>query len=164
VKEDAAHIRELIMNTPADSELLTMVSSMIKECGVEKVILRSSTNAEDIPGFTGAGLYKSVSLAVASMDTCSLEQAIKTVWSSVWLPMAFIERYRFGIATQPVAMGILVQPYYDRDSLLANGVAVTSNPLNSRQYAIFMTTFPGGDLRATDSISHMQPGTFHSCD
>lgn len=43
----------------------------------------SSTNAEDLEGFNGAGLYESIKV----MDTSNkddISKAIKAVWASTW--------------------------------------------------------------------------------
>src|SRR5262249_1465373 len=60
------------------------------------VRLRSSTNAEDLPGFNGAGLYRSARVDPAKVD--EVEKGLKQVWASVWLWGAFEERnyYRIG--------------------------------------------------------------------
>lgn len=42
----------------------------------KQVILRSSTNAEDLSGFNGAGLYDSVSLAVRLMPPCLMVRVV----------------------------------------------------------------------------------------
>jgi hypothetical protein len=153
-----ASIRSGIHGAPIDKELLKATMDMIKSNGVDKIILRSSTNAEDIYGFSGAGLYTSVPLSVAEIDDQKLEHAMKTVWASVWLPRAYLERVRFRIDSVKVAMSILVQPYYDSHSIAANGVAITANPLQRPKYGVFVTTFAGGEHRATDGVTEIQPG------
>jgi phosphoenolpyruvate synthase/pyruvate phosphate dikinase len=134
--------------------------SMIHACGADEVILRSSTNAEDISGFTGAGLYESVHVKVAGLDDAQLSTAIKTVWASVWLPRAFLERLNFGIDNDKVAMCVLVQPFYRNETIAANGVAITVNPLSAAKYGVFVTAFAGGDHRATDSVTGVHAGSF----
>jgi hypothetical protein len=52
--------------------------------------LRSSTNAEDLAGFNGAGLYRSVRVDPA--DPKDVERGLKQVWASVWSYGAFEER------------------------------------------------------------------------
>jgi len=44
--------------------------------GVSKIILRSSTNCEDLEGFNGAGLYTSVSVS----DEKQIGMALAEVW------------------------------------------------------------------------------------
>eukprot|EP01122_Echinamoeba_exundans_P000293 TRINITY_DN10262_c0_g1_i1.p1 TRINITY_DN10262_c0_g1~~TRINITY_DN10262_c0_g1_i1.p1 ORF type:complete len:649 (+),score=76.23 TRINITY_DN10262_c0_g1_i1:178-2124(+) len=150
-------IRHLIMEAKVCDDLVSAVENMIRESGVGEIILRSSTNAEDIQGFNAAGLYHSEVLKVSTMTSAALETAIKTVWASIWLPRGFLERLYFGLDSTQVGMCILVQPYFNNDSIGANGVAVTSNPIDKSKYGVYVTTFGGGFQRATDSISGVQP-------
>ncbi len=70
--------------------------------GDPKVRLRSSTNAEDLPDFSGAGLYVSHS-ATASGDK-SASVRIREVWASVWRWRAFEERRRLAISYMPLPL------------------------------------------------------------
>lgn len=136
-----------------DSHLISEVIELIKSLGLKRIILRSSTNAEDLHGFNAAGLYESVALSVDPLVPAELENAIRTVWASIWSPRAVMERYIFGIPLDKVAMCILVQPHFSDEMLLCNGVAVTVNPFERAKFGIYVTAFPGGSHRATDSIS-----------
>jgi len=93
-----------------------------------KMRFRSSTNAEDLGSFSGAGLYDSKS---GSWDTDGddISDAIKTVWASVWNPRAWEEREYWGISHTDVGMAMLVNPTYDDEQ--ANGVAITANIFDS---------------------------------
>lgn len=91
---------------------------------------RSSTNAEDLPGFSGAGLYRSVRVVDPTQEA-EVEQALKQVWASVWLYGAYEERQYFRLAHEQVAMAILVQ--VSVDEITASGVAITANPYNQGQ-------------------------------
>jgi len=85
---------------------------------------RSSTNAEDTTGFNGAGLYASKS-GDPSDASDPIDDAIKTVWASVWSTRAFEERSYFSIDHTHVGMAILChRSFPDED---ANGVAITAN-------------------------------------
>jgi hypothetical protein len=90
-----------------------------------KWILRSSTNAEDLAGFTGAGLYRSVKVKPGATEA-DLARAMREVWASVWLQGAWEEREWYRIDHRAVAMALLVQPFVD--GARANGVAITANP------------------------------------
>lgn len=85
---------------------------------------RSSTNAEDILGFSGAGLYDSKT-GIIGDSIKTIEKAIKKVWGSLWLERAFLEREYFNIDQNSVAMGILVHRSFPNEK--ANGVAITKN-------------------------------------
>jgi hypothetical protein len=89
---------------------------------------RSSTNAEDVSGFNGAGLYTSVT-GDPRDDALPVEDAIKTVWASVWSDRAFAEREYYSIDHTIIGMAVLCHrsfPYED-----ANGVAITANIFDS---------------------------------
>ncbi len=88
---------------------------------------RSSTNAEDLEGFTGAGLYTSKTGEVA--DWPDVLDAIREVWSSVWYYRAFDEREYRSIRHQDVAMALLVHHNFPEEE--SNGVAITNNPFDT---------------------------------
>jgi hypothetical protein len=108
-----------------DPVFLAMVMAKIDgDFDQVKMRFRSSTNAEDLGNFTGAGLYTSKS---GSWDDAGadIEDAIKEVWSSVWYARAWEEREYWGIDHYQVGMALLSNPTYDDED--ANGVAVTGN-------------------------------------
>ena len=57
----------------------------------ESFRFRSSTNAEDLENFNGAGLYDSKA-AKKNHKTKTIDAAIKEVWASLWNFRAFNER------------------------------------------------------------------------
>ena len=85
---------------------------------------RSSSNAEDIKGFNGAGLYTSKT-GIVGDSSKTIEKAIKKVWASVWTLRAFEERQFFNLDQKSVYMGILVHRSFPND--IMNGVAITRN-------------------------------------
>ena len=88
---------------------------------------RSSTNAEDLDGFTGAGLYTSRSGDPDDPDRPVLD-AVRQVWASVWNFRAFEERSFRNIDHQSVGMALLVHNSFPDEE--ANGVAITANPFD----------------------------------
>jgi len=91
--------------------------------GNTKVRLRSSTNAEDLEDFSGAGLYTSVSARGLGDDAPSRE--IRKVWASVFNWRAFEERSFWSIDHDAVRMGVAAHPAYPNEA--ANGVLITQN-------------------------------------
>ncbi len=126
--ERAALLKDLqaaIEAAPLDATLLSLVRARIDgDFGRAKMRFRSSTNAEDLGGFSGAGLYTSKS-GEWDADGTDISNAIREVWASVWNPRAWEEREYWGIPHTSVGMALLVNPTFDGE--LANGVAITAN-------------------------------------
>lgn len=88
---------------------------------------RSSTNAEDLDGFTGAGLYTSKS-GDPGDPTAPVLSAVREVWASIWNYRAFEERSFRSIEHSAVGMALLVHRSFPDEE--ANGVALTDNPFD----------------------------------
>ncbi len=128
----------------SEAFLSALAKGIRSEFGVTDIMVRvrSSSNAEDSTGFTGAGLYDSDSACLAddedadSLGPCRcdanqsrerpLRDAVVAVWASLWTPRAVEERAYFGIAADAVAMGLLVSRRYGGED--ANGVLFTRRP------------------------------------
>lgn len=119
-------LREAIARAPVDPALVRQVRERIGALAPGgRVRLRSSTNAEDLPGFNGAGLYSSSALSADASDE-DIAEGLRGIWSSVWNLGAFQEREHYRIEHRRVAMAVLVQ--VSIDDAFANGVALTRNP------------------------------------
>ena len=114
---------------------------------------RSSTNNEDLPGFNGAGLYDSKSQK-PSEDEEDLAKSLKEVYASLWNFRAFVERDFHRVDHLAAAMGILVHPSYQDE--LANGVAVSFDPVYGDAEAYYINTQVGEDL-VTNPEAHSVP-------
>jgi pyruvate, water dikinase len=127
-------IQDAIQNAPINKEFLEAVENKITSLGnYKKMKFRSSTNAEDLEEFNGAGLYDSYSGELGN-EKKSIEKAIKKVWASLWNYRAYEEREYFNIDEKTVAMGILVHRSFPNEEL--NGVAITTN-IADRNYPAF---------------------------
>ncbi len=105
---------------------------------------RSSTNAEDLGDFTGAGLYTSMTGDPSDPDR-RIADAIRTVYASVWGPRAYEERDYYGIEHRKVGMALLSHRSFPDEE--ANGVAVTGNIFDQTgmQSAFFVNAQAGGE-------------------
>lgn len=114
--------------------------------GDKGVFVRSSTNAEDLPGFNGAGLYDTVP-NVGTGD--ALASAVRTVWGSLWNERAFAARERAGIDHRAVRAAVLVQSGIDADSA---GVLTTIDPFDelSTERRIFIAAKRGVGIRVVE--------------
>jgi len=118
-------LRDDMMNAPLNPEFeAAMLEKLNTEYSGIRMRFRSSTNAEDLDGFTGAGLYTSKSATPGSLDE-PVADAIRTVWASVWFFRAFDERAFRGIDHLAVGMSLLVHRSFPDEE--ANGVALTAN-------------------------------------
>jgi len=102
---------------------------------------RSSTNNEDLPGFSGAGLYTS---KTQHLDEGHISKSIKQVYASMWNFRAFEERDFYRIDHYKAAMGVLCHPNYSEEK--ANGVGVTIDPIYGTYFTYYINTQVGENL------------------
>jgi hypothetical protein len=133
-KTELEALRAAFVAAPVDAASLDAIYKRVRlRLGGKGVFVRSSTNAEDLPGFNGAGLYDTVPNVVGRK---ALGEALKTVWGSVWTLRAVEEREAFGIDHRQVFGGVLVQIGVNAT---AAGVLVTKNlydPADERSFTI----------------------------
>jgi len=123
-KARLAELRRAIVEAPLDAALLQGVWERVEAFQLAPgrgVFVRSSTNAEDLPGFTGAGLYTTVPNVVGKD---AIAKAIREVWASVWNFRAYEERTFHGIDHKGVYGAVLIQVGVNAT---AAGVLVTRN-------------------------------------
>jgi len=148
-------LRQMVRDRPVDPALLRDVTRRIHGFHAARVILRSSTNAEDLVGFNGAGLYESVVIP-GDADQAAIADALRRVWASVWLLRAHDEREWYRIDHAHVAMGVLVQPFVA--DVVGSGVAITKNPYDEGRPGVFLNIQAGA--RVTDARGNEIPEQF----
>ncbi len=139
LRERLFSIRWHIYRTAMAPDLRDLVvGEVVARWGSERrVRLRSSTNVEDLPEFSGAGLYTSAG-ASASEGAQAIEDAVKVVWASAWNYQAFVERDFYRVDHRRVYMGVLVHPAFVDEE--ANGVAVTINEFTPLRPAYYINS------------------------
>lgn len=109
---------------------------------------RSSTNNEDLPGFSGAGLYDSFT---HKPDEGHLGKSIRQVYASLWNFRAYEEREFHRIDHLDAAMGVVLHPNQKQEEV--NGVAVTKDVLYKAQHPD-MTLYYVNAQRGEDLVTN----------
>lgn len=113
--------------------------------GGRGVFIRSSSNAEDMPDFSGAGLYDTVP-NVKQAD--KIIEAVKTVWASLWNFEAYEARERSFIEHMGTYMGVLVQVGVNMSS---SGVLITKDPFDKEnKRAVYISAKRGLGIKVVD--------------
>ena len=148
--------------------------------GVEKIKVRSSANAEDVPNFDGAGLHDSYAADTGKRDRpigpCLVEEedgpeggevkrkvkpksvgcAIKGVYASLWNKRAVEERSFARIDQSTIAMGIAIVPAYDTESDVAANAVVVTRVLNTDDVFGYSLSVQAGN----NLVTNPDPGTY----
>ena len=138
-KAELDKLRKQILAAPINPRALDAVHAKVKkELKGKGVFVRSSTNAEDLEGFNGAGLYDTVPNVKGK---AALGKALRTVWASLWNYVAVEERSFFGIDQRAVYAGVLVQVGVNAT---AAGVLITRNLYDGEDRSSFTINAKNG--------------------
>ena len=144
-RQKLEEFRQAIVNAKFDEQLKAEIISRWKiELGGQGVFVRSSSNAEDLPNFSGAGLYSSV--ANVKTDEKVIE-AVKKVWASLWNFEAYEARVRNYVNQREVFMSALIQVGLNMDS---GGVLITKDPFDpENKNAVYISAVWGHNEKVT---------------
>ncbi|MBC7385263.1 MAG: phosphoenolpyruvate synthase [Cryobacterium sp.] len=111
--------------------------------GTSNFVIRSSSNAEDLQGFSAAGIYESISHVTAADK---IFESIKEVWASLLSPRSVRLRHQVGISLDDCYMGVIVQEMIESE---IGGVLVTTNPSNR---ADFRNVYMNVSARSVENV------------
>ena len=120
-----------------DSALVSQLS------GVRAFVVRSSSNAEDLAGFSAAGIYESINHVTTAERIFA---SVKEVWASLVSVRSVRLRHQAGISLDECYMGVVIQEQVAADF---GGVLVTTNPMNR---ADFRTVYVNVSPKVTDVV------------
>lgn len=151
-----AILRHMIEQTPVEPGFGALLDRRIAEVfGTAKVKVRSSTNAEDLLNFSGAGLYNSFGAHATGVDAAS--KVVTKVFASVWTFRAFEERSFWNIDHQAVRMGCVINQAFTDE--LANGVLITENVADPSVYGMYANV-QRGEVSVTNPTNGALPEIF----
>ncbi|MEV7770344.1 PEP/pyruvate-binding domain-containing protein [Kitasatospora sp. NPDC086791] len=131
--------QRLIRATPLPDPVRTELDRALDRhlYGAPVLVVRSSSNAEDLSGFSAAGLYESVA-DVSGTD--AVADAVREVWASLLSPRAVRLRHQAGIPLDRCRMGVVVQ---EQVGATVGGVLVTCNPLSPQDFrSVYLNISP----------------------
>lgn len=135
----------------------TLKAEIIKQwkagLGGKPVYVRSSSNAEDLGKFSGAGLYSSVN-NVTEED--KIIEGVKTVWASVWNYAAYEARERNFVEHSETYMAVLIQVGVVMEN---GGVMITKDPFDKEnKNAVYISATWGHNIAVTNPGEGEQTG------
>jgi hypothetical protein len=130
----AGGVKKMIISRPMDTATLRAIREVLVEryaplAKTQGLRFRSSSTAEDVPGFNGAGLYVSNTgflypseLGDPNDRHQTIEWAIKETWASYWGFQAYEERRDGRLDHFEGAMGVAIHARFDDELETANAV------------------------------------------
>ena len=124
-REQLVLLRKKIETAEFDSVLRDKVLQKVaREYAGKGLFVRSSSNSEDLPNFSGAGLYTTVPNVRGEQE---LIDAIRKVWASLWNFEAYEARERASVDHSKIYMAVLLQEGINSES---SGVMITADPFD----------------------------------
>ncbi len=144
-RQKLEEFRKSLQNGKFDDALRKDIIDRWKtQLGGKPVFVRSSSNAEDLPKFSGAGLYSSVPNV---REEEKVIEAVKTVWASLWNFQGYESRVRNYVSQSDVYMSALIQTGIDMDR---GGVMITKDPFDDRnKNSVYISATCGHNTKVT---------------
>ncbi|MER0449698.1 PEP/pyruvate-binding domain-containing protein [Streptomyces sp. Edi4] len=133
-------LQQLIRHTPVPESVTRQIGQAFTAPPAEhgRLVVRSSSNAEDLPGFSAAGVYDSVTTV---HGTGQLLDAVRQVWASLVSPRSVRLRHQVGISLDDTYMGVIIQKYVPAS---LGGVLVTCDPTRRADFRnVYLNCSPG---------------------
>jgi len=145
-REHLTSLRERIQKAEFDPVLRKEVLQRVaREYAGKGLFVRSSSNSEDLPKFSGAGLYTTVPNVRGDKE---LIEAIKTVWASLWNFEAYEFRERANVDHSKIFMAVLLQEGINSES---SGVMISTDPFDKENAgAIYISAKRGLGIKVVE--------------
>jgi hypothetical protein len=145
-RQRLVELRQKIEGAEFDPELRRLVlEKAAREYPGKGLFVRSSSNSEDLPNFSGAGLYTTVPNVRGEQQ---LIDAIKKVWASLWNFEAYEARERSAVAHSMVYMAVLIQEGINSES---SGVMISTDPFdNDNKGVIYISAKRGLGIKVVE--------------
>jgi hypothetical protein len=145
-RQRLAELRQRIEQSAFDEKLRAQIVRRARlEFANKGLFVRSSSNSEDLPNFSGAGLYTTVPNVKGDQQ---LVDAIKTVWASLWNFEAYEARERMAVDHSKIFMAVLIQEGINSES---SGVMITTDPFNNENRgAIYISAKRGLGIKVVE--------------
>lgn len=127
-------IRDLVLQLPVDDKMLSEVTTDFKKDDL--LIVRSSSNCEDLEGFAGAGLHDSI----LNVPQSEISSAVLKVWASLWNKRAAEARRNASIPHEKARMAVLVQKIMPAD---LSFIMHTVNPISNNEDELLFESAAG---------------------
>ena len=145
-REQLVLLRQKIETAEFDPELKQKVLQKVaQEYQGKGLFVRSSSNSEDLPNFSGAGLYTTVPNVRGEQQ---LIDAIRKVWASLWNFEAYEARERANVDHSKIFMAVLLQEGINSES---SGVMISTDPFDTENKgAIYISAKRGLGIKVVE--------------
>jgi hypothetical protein len=145
-REQLVQLRQKIEAADFDPALREKVLAKVaREYAGKGLFVRSSSNSEDLPNFSGAGLYTTVPNVRGDQP---LIDAIRKVWASLWNFEAYEARERASVDHSKIFMAVLLQEGINSES---SGVMISTDPFDAENKdAIYISAKRGLGIKVVE--------------